>query len=346
MSGAARRRRSLHVERLRRAVQPLVGVVLLAATAAALYLVAVNAVLLGRISTEAQDAQLHSADLADASHEALLLLQTVTQLGETTAPQDAVLQSGLLLRHLTVAAASFPPGSNEGDEIREIRRRLAAFPWERLPASGGGSDPLRVQAMALAGSSERRLEFLRGAQEAQVYDTTIESLDAKRNSQAALGALVTIVLVAGVAGLLGLTRRNRSDVAHVYQALEGEVTERHAAEAALRASEGRFRSLVQRASDLTVLTDVAGVVTYTSPSVEALLGFTPADLVGLPLLDHLDAADRAEAAVALADLATAPGLVRTVEGWRGEVPRQDDISVLVVERTDPAATARGGGATA
>jgi sigma-B regulation protein RsbU (phosphoserine phosphatase) len=28
------------------------------------------------------------------------------------------------------------------------------------------------------------------------------------------------------------------------------------------------------------------------------------------------------------------GLVRAIEGWRGEVPRQDDISVLVVERTD------------
>ena len=32
------------------------------------------------------------------------------------------------------------------------------------------------------------------------------------------------------------------------------------------------------------------------------------------------------------------GLVRTVEGWRGEVPRHDDISVLLVERTDPAAS--------
>ncbi len=36
------------------------------------------------------------------------------------------------------------------------------------------------------------------------------------------------------------------------------------------------------------------------------------------------------------------GLVRAIEGWSGEVPRQDDISVLVVERTDT----RGGGATA
>jgi phosphoserine phosphatase RsbU/P len=37
------------------------------------------------------------------------------------------------------------------------------------------------------------------------------------------------------------------------------------------------------------------------------------------------------------------GLVRAVERWRGETPRHDDISALVVERTEPAA---GGGAKA
>jgi phosphoserine phosphatase RsbU/P len=31
------------------------------------------------------------------------------------------------------------------------------------------------------------------------------------------------------------------------------------------------------------------------------------------------------------------GLVRAVEAWRGETPRHDDISALIVERTDPAA---------
>jgi sigma-B regulation protein RsbU (phosphoserine phosphatase) len=45
----------------------------------------------------------------------------------------------------------------------------------------------------------------------------------------------------------------------------------------------------------------------------------------LPLADHLG------------------GLVREVEAWRGKVPRQDDISVLVVERTDPNAAGLAGG---
>jgi serine phosphatase RsbU (regulator of sigma subunit) len=58
------------------------------------------------------------------------------------------------------------------------------------------------------------------------------------------------------------------------------------------------------------------------------------------LLATLDEGRRLPLADALA------GLVRTVEGWRGEVSRQDDISVLVVERTDAAADTRGREATA
>jgi sigma-B regulation protein RsbU (phosphoserine phosphatase) len=29
-------------------------------------------------------------------------------------------------------------------------------------------------------------------------------------------------------------------------------------------------------------------------------------------------------------------LVESIEGWRGDTPRHDDISILLVERTDPA----------
>jgi len=39
------------------------------------------------------------------------------------------------------------------------------------------------------------------------------------------------------------------------------------------------------------------------------------------------------------------GLVRTVEEWRGGAPRQDDISLLVVERTAPAGASEGRGTT-
>jgi sigma-B regulation protein RsbU (phosphoserine phosphatase) len=52
------------------------------------------------------------------------------------------------------------------------------------------------------------------------------------------------------------------------------------------------------------------------------------------LLAALDEARRLPLADSLGDL------VREAEGWRGEVPRHDDISVLAVERTGPANTAQ------
>ena len=85
------------------------------------------------------------------------------------------------------------------------------------------------------------------------------------------------------------------------------------AEEALRASEGRFRSLVQRASDLTIVTDDHGVVTYVSPAVEALVGYRPEDFLELPLLVHVEPEERADVATAITLLAERPGLVRTIE---------------------------------
>ncbi len=64
-----------------------------------------------------------------------------------------------------------------------------------------------------------------------------------------------------------------------------EETER--AEAAVAASEERFRSLVQHSSDTTVVLDADAVVTYASPSVASLLGVTADEVVGRPSSDFL-----------------------------------------------------------
>ncbi len=47
-----------------------------------------------------------------------------------------------------------------------------------------------------------------------------------------------------------------------------------------RQSEARFRSLVAHSSDLITVLDAAGIVTYQSPSVERVLGFTPDEIEG------------------------------------------------------------------
>ena len=59
-----------------------------------------------------------------------------------------------------------------------------------------------------------------------------------------------------------------------------DVTAITASEAALRASEQRFRQVAETVSDFIWEVDVEGLYTYTSPTVEKILGYSPGELVG------------------------------------------------------------------
>jgi PAS domain S-box-containing protein len=65
-----------------------------------------------------------------------------------------------------------------------------------------------------------------------------------------------------------------------WQGVMLDMSARHRAEDALRASEARFRALVQNGSDIIVVLDADGKRKYVSPASERLLGYAPSDLVG------------------------------------------------------------------
>jgi len=77
-----------------------------------------------------------------------------------------------------------------------------------------------------------------------------------------------------------------------------DVTDRRRAQAALQEREEHFRSLIENATDLIVVVDAAGRVTYVSPSIATILGRRAAVVTGTSVFDwvHPDDASTARAA--------------------------------------------------
>jgi PAS domain S-box-containing protein len=59
-----------------------------------------------------------------------------------------------------------------------------------------------------------------------------------------------------------------------------DITERRQSEAALAASERRFRAWIEESSDIVTVLDINGIIQYESPSVTRLLGYEPLELIG------------------------------------------------------------------
>jgi len=81
--------------------------------------------------------------------------------------------------------------------------------------------------------------------------------------------------------------------------------------AQLSSSEARFRSLIERSSDLILLLDTAGTIRYVSPSSERVLGFEADSLEGKSLFEFVDLEDLLSLQTALSGLG--PGTRRDFE---------------------------------
>ncbi|HEY6429934.1 MAG TPA: EAL domain-containing protein, partial [Acidimicrobiales bacterium] len=77
--------------------------------------------------------------------------------------------------------------------------------------------------------------------------------------------------------------------------------------------EQRFRALVQRATDMITVTDDQGVLTYESPAVERILGWSSGHRLGLRAGDFVHPDDRGAVSTAGNDVLANPGTSRTLE---------------------------------
>ena len=71
--------------------------------------------------------------------------------------------------------------------------------------------------------------------------------------------------------------------------------ERKKAEEALRKSEEYFEAIIQHSSDIILVVDKLGTITYVSPSVERFLGYGPDELIGKSTLDLIMPDDKPRA---------------------------------------------------
>ncbi|MQA28494.1 MAG: response regulator [Luteitalea sp.] len=144
-----------------------------------------------------------------------------------------------------------------------------------------------------------------------------------------------------------LTRDSIVDAVRHAAALSAKAIDRRRVEDTLRASEARFRTLVEKSSDLLVLVDAAGRITYASPSAERDVGWARGTLVGKRALDLLHPDDLAVLSSRFAQGLSAgesrpmemrvrrqDGTYRTIEGVVADHLRDPDVAAFVINARD------------
>lgn len=130
--------------------------------------------------------------------------------------------------------------------------------------------------------------------------------------------------------------------------LQERETRRQEAERALRASEERFRLLIENAPDMIHVIDNRGRLSFQSPSVEQILGYSAEEYLGRNVTDLVHPDDRPRVFAALTDAIRDPGRPIKVEyrarhhdgTWRWletvgrSLPEQAEEGFLVLNSRD------------
>src|SRR6266571_2798224 len=110
-------------------------------------------------------------------------------------------------------------------------------------------------------------------------------------------------------------------------------TEQARAEEARRQGEERFRALIEHGADVVALVAPDGTLLFASHSIERLLGFAPAELVGRPAFERVHPDDLLRINTTLRDIVASPGTPAGLElRWRHKDGSWRHIDAVAVDR--------------
>jgi len=89
-----------------------------------------------------------------------------------------------------------------------------------------------------------------------------------------------------------LIEKRTSELSRINRQLQNELSERKRIENALRESEERFRTLIQKSSDVVSIFNTQGQFVYNSPAAEKILGYTSEYLLGKEPFEFIHPDDR------------------------------------------------------
>jgi two-component system, cell cycle sensor histidine kinase and response regulator CckA len=156
-----------------------------------------------------------------------------------------------------------------------------------------------------------------------------DGLDLLRDARA-IGADMPVIVLTGrgaeevavevmKAGAADYLNKSNLSIEAIEQAIRHAVAigdrerQRRHAEAALRASEERFRALVENSSDALLMIDLRAIVNFISASSQRHLGWTAAEMMGRSLFEFLHADDREYAEARMGEALRNPGATISAE---------------------------------
>jgi len=118
-----------------------------------------------------------------------------------------------------------------------------------------------------------------------------------------------------VASIRDRVKEHTAELTKAKNQLKVEIEDRKQVENALKKSEEKFRLIAETSNDIIYHFDLEGEITYCSPSVKKILGFTPQEFIGTNFRDYLPDSELQKA-------------MEHFERFRSGVPELLEIQVL------------------